>query len=96
MLHEAMLPPKSGYVEVEVDGKRTYRNADTGALIDDEPSPTISEQRVVELKDKLRETDYQAIKYAEGWITAEDYEPIKTQRQAWRDEINTLEMEAGA
>ena len=34
-----MLPPKKGYVEVEVDGKRTYRNAETGVLIDDEPEP---------------------------------------------------------
>lgn len=33
------LPPKRGYVEVEIDGKRTYRNADTGVLIDDETAP---------------------------------------------------------
>lgn len=32
----AKLPPKRGYVEVEVDGRRAYRNADTGVLIDDE------------------------------------------------------------
>lgn len=31
-----MLPPKRGYVEVDVDGFRTYRNAETGVLIDDE------------------------------------------------------------
>lgn len=31
-----MLPPKKGYVEVEVNGKRTYRNVETGVLIDDE------------------------------------------------------------
>ena len=30
------LPPKAGYVEVEVDGVRTYRNVETGVLIDDE------------------------------------------------------------
>lgn len=30
------LPPKAGYVEVEVDGIRTYRNAKTGVLIGDE------------------------------------------------------------
>ena len=43
------------------------------------------------LKRKLRDTDYQAIKYAEGQISEEDYAPIKAQRQAWRDEINQLE-----
>lgn len=34
------LPPKEGYVEVEVDGVRTYRNAKTGVLIGDEIPPT--------------------------------------------------------
>ena len=35
-----MLPPKKGYVEVEVNGKRPYRNVETGVLIDDEtPTP---------------------------------------------------------
>ena len=36
MITKPMLPPKSGYVEVEVDGKRTYRNVETGVLIEDE------------------------------------------------------------
>lgn len=56
---------------------------------------TIAEKRtrIVELKRKLSETDYQAIKYAEGFITDDDYAPIKAQRQAWRDEINALEAE---
>ena len=31
-----VLPPKWGYVEVEVDGNRTYKNVLTGGLIDDE------------------------------------------------------------
>lgn len=33
------LPPKKGYVEVEVDGVRRYQNADTGVLLEDEPAP---------------------------------------------------------
>lgn len=33
------LPPKEGYVEVEVDGVRTYRNVKTGVLIGDEIPP---------------------------------------------------------
>lgn len=44
------------------------------------------------LKQQLADTDYQAIKYAEGQLTAEEYEPIKTQRQEWRDRINELEQ----
>lgn len=46
---------------------------------------------VSELKSKLRSTDYQAIKFAEGQLTEEEFAPIRTQRQLWRDEINRLE-----
>ena len=52
--------------------------------------PTVEEQ-IAELKQKLSDTDYKAIKYAEGWITDGEYEPIKAQRQEWRDAINALE-----
>lgn len=36
MIFKPSLPPKAGYVEVEVNGKRTYRNTETRILIDDE------------------------------------------------------------
>lgn len=49
--------------------------------------------KINETKAKLSQTDYQAIKYFEGFISEADYAPIKTQRQAWRDEINALETE---
>lgn len=50
------------------------------------------ETQINELKEKLRETDYQAIKYAEGLINEEDYAVIKAERQGWRDEINLLQI----
>ena len=50
--------------------------------------------RIEELKNKLASTDYQAIKYAEGYLTEEEYAETKTRRQAWRDEINALEAQA--
>ena len=50
-------------------------------------------QRIAELKSKLAQTDYQAIKYAEGQLSEEEYAPIKLQRQSWRDEINQIEQE---
>ena len=50
-----------------------------------------AQTRIGELKAKLQETDYQAIKHFEGYLTDYEYEPIKAQRQAWRDEINELE-----
>lgn len=43
------------------------------------------------LKKQLADTDYQAIKYAEGWLSEEEYAPIKAQRQEWRTQINELE-----
>lgn len=43
------------------------------------------------LKLELRETDYKAIKYAEGWISEEDYKIIKEDRQRIRNRINELE-----
>ena len=43
------------------------------------------------LKHKLQATDYKAIKYSEGWLTEEEYAPVKAERQALREEINRLE-----
>ena len=59
-----------------------------------EANPTQELQnRINILKLNLANTDYQAIKYAEGLISEIDYAPIKAQRQVWRDEINALEAE---
>ena len=50
----------------------------------------LAEKEIDELKQKLAETDYKAIKYAEGIITKAEYEETKAQRQAWRKRINEL------
>lgn len=47
--------------------------------------------KISELKNKLKETDYKALKYAEGFLSETEYAETKAQRQAWRDEINALE-----
>lgn len=52
--------------------------------------------RIYNLKQSLADTDYRAIKYAEGLYTEEDYAPYRTLRQSYRDEINTLESELAA
>lgn len=49
--------------------------------------------QISQLKSQLAKTDYQALKYAEGWISEEDYAEIKAARQALRDQINALEAE---
>lgn len=49
-------------------------------------------EMIVKVKEQLKETDYKAIKFAEGWISEEDYAPVKALRQALRERINTLEQ----
>ena len=51
------------------------------------------QNEICNLKWKLDKTDYQAIKFAEGELTAEEYAPIKEQRKQWRAKINELEKQ---
>lgn len=51
------------------------------------------EQEIEILKQKLKDTDYKAIKYAEGQLTEEEYASTKAERQSWRDRINELEAQ---
>ena len=56
-----------------------------------ESSPEYKAQQIAELKEQLAATDYKALKFFEGWLTADEYEPVKAERQAIRDKINALE-----
>ena len=49
-------------------------------------------EKLAALRQLLNSTDYKAIKYAEGALTAEEYEPTRLQRQAWRDAYNKIEI----
>lgn len=86
------LPDKYSYYAVEngefVIKRRTPSEAETKA-------DTIASinQQIRELQDKLSATDYQALKYSEGWITEKDYMEIKANRQSWRDAINQLQAQ---
>ena len=46
---------------------------------------------IQQLKKQLSDTDYKAIKYAEGQISEDEYSEIKSERQGYRDRINYLE-----
>lgn len=50
-------------------------------------------EKIIQLKGKLHNTDYLAIKYAEGELSIAEYAPVREQRKAWRAEINALEAE---
>ena len=85
--------------EVEIEKLKTHIVCDLVAhfypkreLTEEQKAKREATARIKALKEELAKTDYQAIKYAEGWLSEEEYAPIKTQRQAYREEINRLEM----
>ena len=47
---------------------------------------------IQQLKKSLSDTDYKAIKYAEGQISESEYASVKAERQSYRDRINELEV----
>ena len=49
------------------------------------------QSEIIELKKYLSDTDYKAIKFAEGEITESDYQEVKLQRHDARARINELE-----
>ena len=85
--------------------KYSYYCVDNGKFCIKRRTPTEEElakdiisnrnKEISELKAKLAQTDYQAIKFAEGWITADDYAPTKALRNSWRARINELEVQNG-
>ena len=86
------LPDKYSYYAVEngefVIKRRTPSEAETKA-----DTVASINQQIRELQGKLAATDYQALKYSEGWITEKDYTEIKANRQSWRDAINQLQAQ---
>ena len=70
-----------------------YRDMTAEEIAEMESHQPTASQRIESLKSELASTDYKAIKYAEGWLTDEEYAPIKAERQAIRDEINRLESQ---
>lgn len=84
------LPDKYSYYAV-VDGKFTIkRRTPTVEEVKADETTEINRQ-IRELKKKLFDTDYKAIKYSEGWLTDEEYAEAKAQREEWRKCINKLE-----
>jgi hypothetical protein len=51
------------------------------------------ESEIAVRKQMLEQSDYQALKHADGAITDEEYAETKAKRAEWRSEINELEEE---
>ena len=84
------LPDKYSYYAVE-NGKFTIkRRTPTDEEVKADEAAAINKE-ISELKKKLFDTDYKAIKYSEGWLTDEEYAEAKAQREEWRKRINELE-----
>lgn len=75
-------------VETVVGKKKIVTGQDVEWVTTDEEE--LASLEIADLKAKLAATDYQAIKYAEGELTAGEYAEIKAQRRAWRAKINSL------
>ncbi len=85
------LPDRYSYYAVE-DGKFVIkRRTSTEEETKRDKTQAINKE-IQDLKQQLAATDYQAIKYAEGWLTEEEYLPIKVKRSTWRTRINELEQ----
>ena len=84
------LPDKYSYYAV-VNGKFTIKRRNPTKEELEADNRQVVEREISELKHKLSDTDYKAIKYAEGFLTEEEYKETKAQRQMWRDRVNELE-----
>lgn len=49
-----------------------------------------NDEELMRLKQELADTDYQAIKYAEGYFTEEEYKSIKAYRESLREQIRKI------
>ena len=79
-------------IDVEgVEGKEAYDEVIKEIVFVEYTQKEKDFLRIAECKRLLKDSDYKAIKFAEGLISAEEYATIKAQRQGWRDEINALE-----
>ena len=82
-----------GFEEAFQPEKYRYENGEI--LEDPDFTPPVDNtallNQIEELKSGIAATDYKALKYMEGWLTEEEYAPVKAQRQALRDQINELE-----
>ena len=78
-------------IEPLEDGTRQFQIKQIPQKTEDEKLIEQYQSEIVELKKYLSNTDYKAIKFAEGEITESDYQEVKSQRHDARVRINELE-----
>ena len=78
-------------IEPLEDGTRQFQIKQIPQKTEDEKLIEQYQSEIIELKKYLVDTDYKAIKFAEGEITESDYQEVKLQRHDARVRINELE-----
>ena len=78
-------------IESLKDGTRQFQIKQIPQKTEDEKLIEQYQSEIAELKKYLSDTDYKAIKFAEGEITESDYREDKSQRHDARTRINELE-----
>ena len=78
-------------IEPLEDGTRQFQIKQIPQKTEDEKLIEQYQSEIIELKKYLVDTDYKAIKFAEGEITESDYQEVKSQRHDARVRINELE-----
>ena len=78
-------------IEPLEDGTRQFQIKQIPQKTEDEKVIEQYQAEIIELKKYLSDTDYKAIKFAEGEITESDYQEVKSQRHDARVRINELE-----
>lgn len=78
-------------IEPKEDGTRQFQIKQIPQKSEDEKLIEQYQSEIIELKQYLSETDYKAIKYAEGELSDTDYQEVKLQRHNARVRINELE-----
>ena len=83
--------PNKGYIEITEQEWNEHMSLKHHEPTAEQLAKRETRKQIAKLKSQLAATDYQALKHSEGWISEEDYAPIKVARQEIRDKINELE-----
>lgn len=78
-------------IEPKEDGTRQFQIKQMPQKSEDEKLIEKYQSEIIELKKYLSDTDYKAIKFAEGELSESDYQEVKSQRHDARVRINELE-----
>lgn len=78
-------------IEPLENGTRQFQIKQIPQKTEDEKLIEQYQSEIIELKKYLSDTDYKAIKFAEGELSESDYQEVKSQRHDARVRINELE-----